>query len=109
MLTGSLPPAATASRDIVPCAATGKPRPISLLTGDSVPSTTMRRTRFCSSRTLPGHAYSMKSCMVSGDTSAYGLPYSSEYRRRKYSVSIGMSSRRSRSGGRSIDTTFSRK
>ena len=67
---------------------------------DSLPSTTTRFARFSSSRTLPGQSCSTSACNVGGVISMSGLLYWTEVFLEKKSVSAGISSRRSRSGGR---------
>ena len=63
-------------------------------------STTARSMTFSSSRTLPGQLYSISRSSASGFSSISGLPFSSLYFSRKCCISGGMSSLRSRSGGR---------
>ena len=63
------------------------------------PVTTRRSMTFSSSRTLPGHEYSVSAFIASGDTPLMPEPFCGGELARKWSTSTGMSSRRSRSGG----------
>jgi hypothetical protein len=69
--------------------------------------TTIRLMAFSSSRMLPGQEWSVKVRIIAGET-AMARPYAALNRRREWSASTGISSRRSRSGGTRIEITLSR-
>ena len=69
-------------------------------TDSAAPVTTHRSITFSSSRTLPGHAYSVSIFIASGDTAFDDVAVVlGETLRGNSATSSGMSSRRSRSGG----------
>jgi len=68
----------------------------------------MRSQAFSSSRTLPGQGYRWNDSRTVIEICGVEPPRSLKNRRMKWSVRSGMSSRRSRSGGSQIGTTFRR-
>ncbi len=69
---------------------------------------TDRSMTFCSSRMFPGQAYDSNSSRVLFSMVPIFFPDFREKRWMKYSISLGMSSLRSRRGGVSIGNTFKR-
>ena len=67
-----------------------------------------RSTTFSSSRMLPGQWYCSSTARASGVTPRTSLPSSVRTFLMKWATSRGMSSRRSRSGGRWTGMTFRR-
>ena len=93
----------------VRCARVRRARPRrrrSVITSSAV-STTSRRTRFSSSRTLPGHGWRFSARWPPASNRFGGKPSRSALRR-KWRTRSGMSSSRSRNGGSRIGTTLSR-
>ena len=69
----------------------------------------IRSQAFSSSRTLPGQLYRMNACLTASETAGTSSLAAPEVRARgSASISTGMSSRRSRSGGSVSGSTFSR-
>ena len=68
----------------------------------------MRSQAFSSSRTLPGQGYRMNAWSTAGEIARGSSPRWRKYRFTKWSTRIGMSSRRSRRGGRFTGMTLSR-
>jgi len=73
------------------------------------PSRTARSTTWSSSRTFPGQGYWSSAWSASSVKPSKSFRYRRPCRPRKWAASTGMSSRRSRRGGRRISTVLRRK
>ena len=71
--------------------------------------TTSRSTVFSSSRMLPGQWYFKSAFIAFGEKSSIAFPSLLQHLFKKYFTSSGISSLRSRRGGRHMETTFSLK